>query len=465
MSQEKHLLLEKDSREKVGGGTTTTSVSAIWRSFFFLTIGAFLSFCAYNGSQNIVSSLKMKSVQGSTAVAILYLFFTFFCLLAPFIVQKVGAKNVLMLQLLFLTLYTLSFIYPRWYTLYIAAALSGIGAGPFWVCQGLYMTDFANQYDNATEATKGGAEAEDEDAREPASSAGLFQGYFFGIFQLTQVFGNLESSLFETVFSEESSLFFFYAIMIAFGIVLVAFVPKLSSGHGPNAPCKPLLNDPNYSIELENSVNEPERRDTVKDDLWTTLRILKDPKIIALLPAFFACGLEQAVMFGDVSTLVSRRFGHKNVGYVLMTFGIGDSIAASLVGRLSDKYGKIPFFVAGAITHILCCVYFFVFGQTENQMWYPLLCVAFLWGVGDAIWLSILTTVCGELYTNESDRGGAFSNNKLMQSIAMTVGFFITPSSTTFVPKLICLFVFMVLALVGVLVSKPLRRLDRRVEG
>ena len=110
MSQEKHLLLEKDSREKVGGGTTTTSVSAIWRSFFFLTIGAFLSFCAYNGSQNIVSSLKMKSVQGSTAVAILYLFFTFFCLLAPFIVQKVGAKNVLMLQLLFLTLYTLSFI-------------------------------------------------------------------------------------------------------------------------------------------------------------------------------------------------------------------------------------------------------------------------------------------------------------------------------------------------------------------
>ena len=193
MGDENQLLLNAStgSTFSTKGDSQTRSIfcSKVWTPFLLFTIGCFTVFCAYNGSQNIVSSLKMKSVQGSTAVAILYLFFTFFCLLAPFIVQKVGAKNVLMLQLLFLTLYTLSFIYPRWYTLYIAAALSGIGAGPFWVCQGLYMTDFANQYDNAT----GGANAEDEDAREPASSAGLFQGYFFGIFQLTQVFGNLEN--------------------------------------------------------------------------------------------------------------------------------------------------------------------------------------------------------------------------------------------------------------------------------
>ena len=56
--------------------------------------------------------------------------------------------------------------------------------------------------------------------------SGLFQGYFFGIFQLTQVFGNLVSGYIEHV-ANVKTLFLVYFGMIIFGILLLLYVPKL----------------------------------------------------------------------------------------------------------------------------------------------------------------------------------------------------------------------------------------------
>ena len=56
--------------------------------------------------------------------------------------------------------------------------------------------------------------------------SGLFQGYFFGIFQLTQVFGNLVSGYIEHA-ANVKTLFLVYFGMIMFGILLLLYVPKL----------------------------------------------------------------------------------------------------------------------------------------------------------------------------------------------------------------------------------------------
>ena len=442
------LLLNGGGGSHLGEGVK--GVRGVWRKFLLFTLGVFFAFCAFNGSQNIASSLDLldaEGLKGSTALGILYFFFTFFCLLAPLLLQKFGAKNVVLMQLAFIGLYTLSFVWPRWYTLYVSAALVGIGAGPFWAAQGLFCTTFAEEYDALTAGKKAGDGADAELDKAP-SSVGLFQGYFFGIFQMTQVLGNLESSLFESLLSVKV-LFLFYFGMIVFGAILVWFVPKLTKTEPPASAHEVVRGD----TKLPPPVDE-------KSVVWTTLRVLQDPKMLALLPVFFACGLEQAVLFGDVTSLVKRRFGSEDIGYVMMCFGIGDALAAAVVGKASDKYGKIPFFLAAIVIHGGCCVYFFVLGQDEHQQWVPILILAFMWGVGDAIWMSITTATCGQLYESDIDRGGAFSNNKLMQSIAVTAAFFVPPSEKTFVPKLVCLMVSMVLAGVGILSSKSLRNMD-----
>ena len=83
---------------------------------------------------------------------------------------------------------THSYLYPRWYTLYLSAALVGIGAGPmcFKVCTWAHWV-------HAIEAFLWNMETCTTFKRTIVVNS----GYFFGIFQLTQVFGNLVSGYIE----------------------------------------------------------------------------------------------------------------------------------------------------------------------------------------------------------------------------------------------------------------------------
>ena len=418
-------------------------------------------FCAYNGSQNIASSLDILDVNkldGGIALGILYSCFTLTCFVAPVVVNAVGAKNCVCIQFCFLSLYALSYLYPRWYTLYISAALVGIGAGPMWVSQGLYMSALSTRYRSLL-VKHGNLHDLQEDY------SGLFQGYFFGIFQLTQVFGNLVSGYIEHV-ANVKTLFLVYFGMIIFGILLLLYVPKLKEFKDSSSSdvVKNVISNieqiqASYQDENENDtqtrnpfdMDSASAREDQQDgaDLWTTVSVLKNKRVLFILPAFFAAGLEQSVMFGDVTTYIKRTFGHANIGYIMAIFGAGDAIASAIVGKLSDVFGKKVFLILACLIQGGCCTYFFVF-KGSGITFLLMSVIAFAWGVADGIWNSCGSALCADTFEDATQRRGLFSVFRLMQSVAM-MAYFVKPGATSFIPKLIFLAAVLGVSLLGII--------------
>jgi MFS family permease len=474
MSREtEQLLLNTGGNAGVARSNKTVKTifcNKIWIPFFLFTFGCFAVFCAYNGSQNIATSLgilKDNDLNGSIALGILYSCFTLTCFVAPVVVNVIGAKACVMIQFFFLLSYVLSYLYPRWYTLYISAGLVGIGAGPMWVSQGLYMSALSIRYGKLI-VKHGNLHNLQEDY------SGLFQGYFFAIFQLTQVFGNLISGYIEHV-ATDNLLFMVYAGMILFGAVLLCFVPQLKNiDENGSSVVKTVINNIEQitaqhqmedqmnhgdnligtggTFDVEKISTKAKTENEGGDDLWTTIEVLRNNRVFYILPAFFAAGMEQCIMFGDVTAYISRTIGHNNIGYVLAIFGVGDAISSGLVGNLSDKYGKKIFLILACIINMICCAYFFMF-RGGNISFVVISCISFVWGVADGIWNSVGSAVCADTFDDAKQRRGLFSAFRLLQSVAM-IFYFISPTTTTFIPKVLSLAGVMIVTLLGVIKFK-----------
>ena len=80
-------------------------------------------------------------------------------------------------------------------------------------------------------------------------------------------------------------------------------------------------------------------------------------------------------------------------------------------------------------------------------------CISFVWGVADGIWNSVGSAVCADTFDDAKQRRGLFSAFRLLQSIAM-VFYFISPTTTTFIPKVLSLGGVMIVTLLGVIKFK-----------
>merc|ERR1719397_692649 len=147
------------------------------RELLKLSLAFFFVFTGYSGVQNLLSSLDLGVVSGSVSIGIIYILFTVTCLIAPIIIKLFGPKTTIVLQFSIITLFVASNMYPKLYTSYPASGLLGFGAAPSWVSQGEYVSTLAERQ----------KEFQTNDV------FGMYNGIFYGIFQLTQVSGNLIS--------------------------------------------------------------------------------------------------------------------------------------------------------------------------------------------------------------------------------------------------------------------------------
>ena len=145
-----------------------------------LSTSFLLVFTAFSGVQNLESSLSLPhGVSGSTSLGIIYSVFCVCSFVSPSIVRVLTPKVCIMIQMCCLGIYVGSTWYPRPYTLYVAATLTGMFAGPLWVSQGVLVARFAAHLGPGN----------------PTQHVGKVQGVFYAIFQMTQLTGNLISSL------------------------------------------------------------------------------------------------------------------------------------------------------------------------------------------------------------------------------------------------------------------------------
>lgn len=215
-----------------GGGGRREVVGALTLSF-----GFFFTFTAWHSAQNLQSSLPLHAgVNGTLALAIVYSLLGPGNIIAPAVVRWLGLKLAILLPMGMYSTFIAANMYPRWWTIYPAAALVGLACPPLFVAQNTILTQLSLRYARLNGFA-------DETAR-----VGMFQGIFTSIFMGTQVCGNTFYSLFflsaansgtERIGSSSGSggsstvpaapsqhtivlLFGIYFCLVMFGIVVVA---------------------------------------------------------------------------------------------------------------------------------------------------------------------------------------------------------------------------------------------------
>eukprot|EP01105_Mastigella_eilhardi_P018170 TRINITY_DN4201_c0_g1_i1.p1 TRINITY_DN4201_c0_g1~~TRINITY_DN4201_c0_g1_i1.p1 ORF type:complete len:458 (-),score=143.04 TRINITY_DN4201_c0_g1_i1:116-1465(-) len=368
-----------------------------------------LIFLAFNGTQTIESSIVPGDL-GYLSLAVLYLTFAASALLlSTGVVSKLTPKWSIMVGSLGYVVYIGANLYPRYYTLIPGAVLVGVCASILWAGEGAYVTNAAMNYSLALGLPL-------------KSSLGLFNGVFFGIFQLSMVIGNILSSvILGTNVSGNSkssdALFLVYVIVCVAGLVGLIFLPH------ERAP---------QSEEVQKSTLEDEQKKTTAcgQALIGALKLMRDKRMALLIPLIFYCGLEQGFTFADFTdSIISEVLGIQWVGYIMCLYGATNSLCSVVFGKLVDVFGKRFLILLGVATHGTFFIFFVVFPQFA-----PLSALrdgfgpASLWiwsaalGVGDAVLFGVFcNAIIGSFFGDHVEE--AFSNLKLWQSLGYFVGF------------------------------------------
>ncbi|XP_070571754.1 protein unc-93 homolog A-like [Ptychodera flava] len=390
-----------------------------WKNLLALSVAFTFNFTAYASLQNLESSLNRDKGLGLASLSVIYGSLIISCLVAPAIIRTLGLKWTFFVSILFYAGYTATNYYAKFYTLIPASVFLGFAAGPLWASQGAYVTTSAINYAEVT------IELEE-------SIINRFNGVFLMFFQSSQIWGNLIASL---VFhhSDNSS----HSEDRVCGAKDCPAPPSQNSSsyEEPSEKTQHIL----ISIYLGCGViaaliilvfldplNTRTSKETLEDKrissrLLSTLRLLKNYRMILMLPLMVYSGVEQAYIAGDYTqSFVSCSLGVQMVGYVMIAFGITDALASLLFGRIQEYVGRIALFILGAITHLGLMVVMLLWQPTESHEWLFFV-VAALWGLGDAVWQTQIASFVGVLFPE--DQEPAFSNYRLWQALGFTITF------------------------------------------
>lgn len=389
---------------------------------------------------------------GTISVSVLYFVFAASCIGGPAVVDKLGPRWSLFTAFLCLFAFCLANLvaihFPpsddaatnkhnntiKYAALVPTAALVGIAASFLWTAQGSYLTTAAERYALAS--------------NKPSKSAlGLFNGVFWGFFQLTQITGNLLEPVIHKLTDSNTDVFLVYSVFGLIGALLILFLPTLAKEIPGSAD--PEAGDVDEDKEDDKPLMEKFR------EVWS---LWGDHRMQILIPVILLSGFEQGFMWNDFTTHyvkpVMWRYGHStDLGYIMAIFGAADAGASLLMGKLSDVIGRIPVLTIGTACQATVIAMFIIHGAPPALPhplpdtvppgaadvvpafyswaghWGVLSFAAVLWGIGDAVWNTQLSAILGDWLSEV--KGPAFANFKLWQSLSIAACFLYNDSLPT----------------------------------
>jgi MFS family permease len=365
-------------------------------SFFFV-------YTAFSAIQNLQTSFLEVDLVKTVSPAILYLVFTLFSIPGPAVVSKLGAKWSLFIAFVLMCTWCAAnavvIEYPEneplaYAFLIPSSALVGLGASFLWVAQGSYLTRNAALYS----LSKG----EDE-----AAHIGLFNGIFFGIFQMTQISGNITASiLLDVVGATKFALFVIFLISAAIGTALSFFLRPVKD-----------------TVSADQAASNASK--TSMDIVHDMTALWKDYRLQLMIPIIMYSGLEQGFIWGDfTANYITEGLGEDYIGYVMAIYGASDALSSVILGSVSDSLGRGPVVVIGASVQLLVCAILFavdVSTMDRGATWVVLIACAILWGIGDAVWCTQIAAAVGDIF--REDKEGGFANLKFWQSLMVSIAF------------------------------------------
>ncbi|KAG9159176.1 hypothetical protein Leryth_018153 [Lithospermum erythrorhizon] len=363
-----------------------------------------LIFLAYGAAQNLESTINTEGDLGTTSLGILYLSFAVCSLFASVVVRKLGAKRALLLGSTGYWLFVAANLKANWYTMIPACVYLGFCASIIWVGQGTYLTSTARSHSN------------DSNLHEE-SVIGKFNGEFYGMFALHQVFGNL-ITLFLLRDGEGGStsgttlLFLVFLFVMTFGSILMFFLTKRKGKE-----------DEKLQSSAAGACN------AVMSLLKSVANLFLDNRILLVIPLIAYSGLQQAFVWAEYTKfIVEPTLGEGGVGGAMAVYGVFDAICSLAAGRLTSGLTSITMIVLGGV-FVQAIVYLwllFSYSATSGifGIIYPLLMAALL-GIGDGVLNTQLSALLGILFKHDLE--GAFAQLKLWQSVSIAIVFFMSP--------------------------------------
>lgn len=392
------------------------------RRFLLNAIHLGCSFCgvfmAFSVSQNFQTSSDHKT-EGSTALGILYAFFTFSNFAAAYIVARFGAKWCLFFGSLTYVAFVGANIQFNMYVLYTFSALLGFGASVIWCAQGVYISNCAGQHERAAGLPLG-------------STLGFFNGIFFFIFQCNQVLGNLLAALLFQKDVSTSAIFIVMTTICGLGALTLTVLKPDVKGitpaprTGTDNEAMGVVVEDTASPNSEGSALAPAVDKTslafLFNHIWASLKMLLRVRMMVLIPVMIFAGLSQTFFFGDFPPLIEDRATRF---YVLAVLGGFDAASSFLMGKLSDKAGRMLVLCIGTVTGG-ASILFLQQWSVDQDATYVFFLVAMALGMSDAVFHTQIYSILQRWFEGETEP--AFANFKLFQAGSTAVAFLLRTS-------------------------------------
>ncbi|XP_069691527.1 UNC93-like protein [Periplaneta americana] len=425
----------------------------IMKNIVVISLAFMVHFTAFQGAGNLQSSVNAAEGLGTASLATIYFALILSNVFLPVVViRKFGCKWAVAISFIAYMPYIGAQFYPAFYTMIPAGLLVGFGGGPLWCGKCTYLSVVSEIYSELTNV--------------PAETLVVrFFGIFFMIFQFAQVWGNLISS---TVFSSGESPVLSTNVSEICG---TNFCPGNEAQENSN-----MERPPDYQIYLVAGIylacmvsaciivalgvdslkryNEGVREGSGTGMsgfrlLAITLQLLKERNQLLILPITIFLGVEQAFVGADyTAAYVACAWGISNIGYVMICYGITNSISAIATGSIVKLTGRVP---------VVCCAFLLHLGILIGLLtWAPtpddkilFFVVTGLWGICDGVWLVQINAYCGILFPSREE--AAYSNFRLWESL----GFIIAYAYSMYLcaqPKIYILIALLIIGMAGYLV-------------
>lgn len=455
--------LEMDSSSKYSGTIQKTEEgngkdikgqfqqSEKWRvmkNIVVISLAFMVHFTAFQGAGNLQSSVNAEEGLGTASLATIYFALILSNVFLPVVmIRYLGCKWAVALSFIAYMPYIGAQFYPKFYTMIPAGLLVGFGGGPLWCGKCTYLSVVSEIYSDLIKV--------------PAETLVVrFFGIFFMIFQFAQVWGNLISSL---VFSTGQNNITLFSNVSA--ICGKNFCPGNEANENSNMDRPPdeqiylvagiylacmisacLIVA--FGVDSLKRYNEGTREGSGTglsgfSLLAITLKLLKERNQLLILPITMFLGVEQAFVGADyTAAYVACAWGISNIGYVMICYGITNSISAITMGSIVKLTGRVPVVCGAFILHLGILISLLCWAPTPDDK-IIFFVVTGLWGICDGVWLVQINAYCGILFPSREE--AAYSNFRLWESL----GYIIAYAYSSFICATVKIYILLGILVVG----------------
>ncbi|XP_078349107.1 UNC93-like protein MFSD11 isoform X2 [Oculina patagonica] len=373
------------------------------------------------------STNKEERIDGYLSLGIIYAVFTVANWLAPSFVGIFGPRVSMIVGGICYALFIASLIQPKAWSVYLGSVIIGYGASVIWTGQGNFLTI------NSTPET-----------------ISRNSGIFWALLQCSLLFGNMYvyfqfKAETQTISdSVRRTVYTVFTTVCGLGICLLFLLRK------PREIERDMMSnrDENDDRELSQNIRSnttPEKR-TALQSLKIAVKLFLTKDMLLLSLCFAYTGFELTFFSGVYGTCVGNtkdfEYPKRQIGLVGMLIGCGEitgGLIFGIFGKRSNKFGRDPIVLFGAIVHWICYLLIFlnlpdetpknaVYAAHETYQVFkqPNLPVAvlcgFLLGLGDSSFNTQIYSILGSLYENDS--APPFALFKFVQSLTAAIAFF-----------------------------------------